>query len=92
MNKQTVAFILIALACAILGYWAATGANVITETERQVEVVDELFGTTTTEWVDDYQPGLDIFGPVALVLFIAALFLFWKGRNEKRRTPELQNS
>ena len=71
MNKQTIAFILIALACAILGYWAATGANVITETERQVEVVDELFGTTTTEWVDDYQPGLDIFGPVALVLYLS---------------------
>ena len=92
MNKQTIAFILIGLACAILGYWAATGANVITETERQVEVVDELFGTTTTEWVEDYQPGLDVFGPVALILFIIATFLLWKGRRERVRTPELQNT
>ena len=79
-NTTIVGWVLIGLACALLGYWAATGANVITETEKQVEVTDELFGTTTTEWVDEYQPGLDLFGPVALILIAGAGFLFWRGR------------
>ena len=86
--KKTIALVLVLLAFAALGYWYAEGAHIYTKTERQVEVKDELFGTTTTEWEKDFQPGLEYTGPLAGLMLATAAFLFWRARKEERTKEE----
>jgi hypothetical protein len=85
MTKKTLAMILVALAAGVLVYWAASGGHVFTQTKVQEEVKDELFGTTSVVWKDQFRPGLDYAGPAAGGLLAIAGFLFWRSRREGRR-------
>jgi hypothetical protein len=84
MNKRTVAIILVVAALGLLGYWYSQGHHAFTQTKVMVEEKDELFGTTTQKWVDDYRPGLEIIGPVSGVLLVAAGWLAWSASRQKR--------
>ena len=87
MNRKTIAIILVVLAIGLLGYWAFEGGRLFTQEQVQVEVKDEIFGTTSTEWKDDYRPGLlPIIGPVAGALLLLAGGFLWSGR---RRGPDV---
>jgi hypothetical protein len=88
-SKKTIAIILIVLALGLLGYWVGNGTPMFTQTEvmTQVEVKDEIFGTTEIkeEWRDEFRPGLDLIGPTAAVLLLAAGWLFWSASKDRRR-------
>jgi hypothetical protein len=88
-TKKMIAVVLLVLALGILGYWAAEGANIYSQTQVpvEVEVKDEVFGTTTKsiEWRDEYRPGLEVAGPAAGVLLLAAGVLFWSASRDRRR-------
>lgn len=85
MNLKTVAFILIALALALIVYWAATGAETYTLQQVPIKTVDSLFGTESVAWKDEYRPGLvDRIGPVAGALLVISAVLFWLAARRKR--------
>lgn len=83
--KKRLAVILLILELAVVGYWLARGAHVWTKTQVQVEVKDELFGTTTTEWKEEFHPGLEYVAPISAVLLIGAAVLFWLARREEKK-------
>jgi hypothetical protein len=84
MNKKMVAIILAVLAVGVVIYWAAAGASLWTQTKVAVQVKDELFGTTSTEWRDQFVPGLEYVGPIVGVLLIGSVALFWLDRRQRR--------
>ncbi len=85
MNKRVVGSVLLLLALGVMIYWVANGAYIWTLTQVQVPVTDELFGTTSMEWKDEFRPGLlPVLGPVAGVLLVAAIFFFVKAEKPKK--------
>jgi len=82
--KKNLAIVLVVLTLGVVGYWLASGAHVWTKTEVPVQVEDELFGTTTTEWKKEFHPGLEYVGPISAVLLIGAGILFWMSRRDVR--------
>jgi hypothetical protein len=100
-TKKITAVVLLVLALGILGYWAANGRKMYTQTKvmKEVEVKDEVFGTTTTtqEWHDEFQLGLiptpslesplDMVSaaPIAGLLILAGGILLWSAARERRR-------
>jgi hypothetical protein len=81
MNRKTIAIILAVLAIGLVGYWVAAGGLLFTQEKVAVEVKDELFGTTSTEWKEDYRPGLlPIIGPAAGALLLLSAGLLWSSR------------
>lgn len=77
--KQRIALLLFVIAAGLLGWWIATGHHPWTTTRHLVSVpaTDPLFGTTvmTRTWVNQFTPGLDMIGPIALVLAGIGVFL-----------------
>ena len=81
MNRKTIAIILAVLAIGLIGYWFSQGGLLVTQEQVEVEVKDELFGTVSKEWKDDFRPGLlPIIGPAAGALLLLAGGLLWSGR------------
>jgi len=84
MTKKTFGAILIVLALGIMIYWWASGASLWTLTKVPMTVRDELFGTESIEWHDEYRPGLLPFiGPISFVLVVVGL---WLNVRRARRT------
>ena len=89
MNRKTLAIILTLLAIGLLGYWAVSGAEIYTLQQVAVKTVDPLFGTESTEWKDEFRPGLvDMIGPAAGALLAIAAFLFWSAARKRRRDAD----
>ena len=90
MAKKTIAYVMILMALGVGIYWYASGANIYTLTSIQVEVTDELFGTTETQWEDAYRPGLDVAGPTMGGLILVASLLLWLARRNGRSVEPQQ--
>ncbi len=91
MNTQkTIGLVCLVLALGVIGYWLASGAHAFTQTKVavQTQVSDDVFGdtTTTTEWRDEFRPGIEYAGPTAAVLLIAAGGLMWSASRKRRST------
>jgi hypothetical protein len=84
MSTKAVAILLLAVAAGLLGWWLAAGAHIFTMTSRLVQVKDEVFGTTVGHWEKAYTPGLEIFGPVVVVLFAIGAWLLIKDKRARR--------
>jgi len=84
MNTKQKRIILAALLAMLVPAltWLITGAEIFTKTERPVEVVDELFCTTTIEWQSTFVLGLDIALPVVLALSVLGAILVFLFRNK----------
>lgn len=87
--KKKLAGVLILLELGIVGYWLASGAHVWTTTEVPVQVEDELFGSTTTEWKKEFHPGLEYVGPLSLGLLVGATLLVWRARKEEEKEGQV---
>ena len=84
MNRKIVALILILAAVGLLGYWAAAGASLWGQEKVAVEVKDELFGTVSTEWKEEYRPALlPIIGPAAGALLLIGGGLLLSARKKQ---------
>jgi hypothetical protein len=100
-TKKIVAIVLLVLALGVLGYWAAIGSHMYTQTQVQVQVEekDEIFGTTVTreEWHDQFQLGLIptpslesplemvSAAPIAGLLILVGGILLWSASRDRRR-------
>lgn len=84
MNKKTSGIILILLALGLIVYWVIDGTHIYTVEQVQVETVDSLFGQTSTEWKDEFHPGLVpwIASASGLLLLLGG-WLMWGGRSPK---------
>jgi hypothetical protein len=88
MNKRTLAVIAFILALGLIGYWLIDGGRIYGVEQVQVEKVDELFGTVTTEWKDEPHVGLlPVIGPAAGVLLLLGIWLFATGGKRSGRVP-----
>jgi len=74
-----VAFVLVV---GIGAKWVADGAQVFSKDKQQIVVVDEMFGTESTEWKDGFWLGLDMAGPAMGVLIAVGVFGLY--RNTKQ--------
>jgi hypothetical protein len=83
-GKQTFGTILLTLALVLAVWWVAEGANIFTATESQVEEKDELFGTSTIRWEADFEPGLELVGPIAGVLLLGGFWLLYSAKRDER--------
>jgi hypothetical protein len=83
-TKQIIAVVLFAIASCLLGWWAVSGHQMWTTTQKMVEVKDELFGTVTQTWVKEFTPGLEYIGPVAGVLIVAGIWMLWSLKKQGR--------
>ncbi|MGA1195835.1 MAG: hypothetical protein ACO36I_04955 [Candidatus Latescibacterota bacterium] len=63
--------------------WVSDGAQVFSKDKQQVVVVDEMFGTESTEWQDGFWLGLDIAGPVTGVLIAVGVLGLYKTQKAK---------
>jgi len=80
-QKRIIALLAFAGALGFLIWWAASGLHIFTTTEHLVMVKDELFGTMTQKWVQGFEPGLDMLGPIAGVLaVVGGVFLVLSNR------------
>lgn len=87
MNKRTSGIIFILLALGLIVYWVIDGAHIYTVEQVPVETVDELFGQTSTEWKDEYHPGLiPWIGAVSGLFLVLGGWLLWSGRRPKDNT------
>jgi hypothetical protein len=86
MNRRTLAVVLVLIAAGLVGYWAVKGGTLFTQEQVAVKTVDPLFGTESVTWKDEYHPGLldTALGPVAGVLLVAAIGLFWSASRGRR--------
>ena len=85
MNKKMIALVLALLAVGLLVYWKTADGYLWTQDQVEVKVKDEIFGTESSEWKDEYHPGiLPIIGPAAGALLLLAGGLLWSAR----RRPE----
>gem|GEM_PF-5972638 len=83
--KRTIAIILMLLGAGLLIYWLVDGGRIYGVEKVQVETVDPLFNTTSTEWVEEHHVGLlPYLAPVVGVLFVAAVGLLWSGRRASK--------
>ena len=94
MNRKTLAYVLIAIAIGVFGYWLATGREyyTLTQVEEQVVDADNPFAdpnnpVTESVWRDEFRPGLlDLVGPVAGGLLLISGILLWSDARRRRRT------
>ncbi|HET6513282.1 MAG TPA: hypothetical protein VFH43_13900 [Candidatus Kapabacteria bacterium] len=84
MNKKTIATAFFAIALGLIIWWAAEGAAFFTSSEQQIKVKDELFGTETTKWEENFTPGLELVGPLFGVFMIGGLWLMYSAKKEQR--------
>ncbi len=84
MIWKTVSIVAAALILVVSCWWYADGAQIFTKTARQVAVRDDLFGTESVQWEQDFQLGLDIAAPSALVLAAIGAFSLFKARRTKQ--------
>lgn len=54
--------------------WVTDGAQIFSKDKQQVVVIDEMFGTESTEWKSGFWLGLDIAGPAIGVLGAVGIF------------------
>lgn len=83
-KKKALGTALMVLAAISILYWIIEGANIFTATERQVEEKDELFGTSTMKWEKDFEPGLELMGPIAGAFFIGGLWFMYSSKRDAR--------
>ena len=62
--------------------WVADGAQVFSKDKQQVVVVDEMFGTESTEWEEGFWLGLDIAGPMMGVLVVVGVLGVYKNKKQ----------
>lgn len=62
--------------------WVSDGKQVFSKDKQQVVVVDEMFGTESTEWKKGFWLGLDIAGPVAGVLVGVGIFGLYRSKKQ----------
>lgn len=93
MNKRILAVIAFIFAVGLIGYWIIDGGRIYGVDQVPVQKVDELFGTTTTEWKDESHVGLlPVIGPAAVILVALGLWLLWKGRNRPEPIGETHSN
>ena len=83
-TRKQIGLVLAALAVGILIYWASSSGKIFTMTKIPIEVKDELFGTTSIEWKQGFQLGLEYAASVAILLFASAFFFWRSGRKTVR--------
>ncbi len=81
MKSSKAGLALFGTAIAVSIYWVIAGASIWTMTKIPVEVKDELFGTTSTEWHSGFRPGLELMVPIVLLLIGLGI---WLMRRQKR--------
>jgi hypothetical protein len=69
--------------------WVVDGTQVFSKDKQQVVVVDEMFGTESTEWKEGFWLGLDIAGPMVGVLIAAGVFGMYRNRKQNEVTGEM---
>jgi hypothetical protein len=84
-SKQLFAIILFIIAAGLLAWWIAMGHHPFTTTKQMVPVTDPLFGTVTQTWVDKFTPGLEMIGPVVLVLVGIGAWMLFASRKRIQR-------
>ena len=62
--------------------WVMDGAQVFSKDKEQVVVVDEMFGTESTEWKEGFWLGLDIAGPVMGVLVAVGVWGLYRAKKQ----------
>jgi hypothetical protein len=62
--------------------WVTDGAHVFSKDKQQVVVVDEMFGTESTEWKEGFWLGVDVAGPVAGVLIVVGIFGLYRTKKQ----------
>lgn len=80
---KPISIISFVLVLGIGGKWIADGAQIFSKDKQQVVVVDEMFGTESTEWKDGFWLGLDIAGPTMVVLLAVGVLGLYKSRQLK---------
>lgn len=74
-----VAFVLVV---GIGAKWVADGAQVFSKDKQQIVVVDEMFGTESTEWKEGFWLGLDMAGPAMGVLIAVGVFGLYRNKKQ----------
>jgi len=83
-KKQKISiYTALALIAIVFLIWLLSGAEIFTKTQVLVEVEDELFNTTYSEWRDKFIPGLDLALIVSAVISVITLMLFFLFKNKK---------
>lgn len=80
---KSISIIAFILVVAVGVKWIADGTQVFSKDKQQVVVVDEMFGTESTEWKDGFWLGLDVAGPVMGVLIGVGVFGLYRGKQTK---------
>lgn len=75
---KAIGIIAFVLVIGVGAKWMADGMQVFSKDKQQVVVVDEMFGTESTEWEKGFWLGLDIAGPVMGVLVGVGILGFYK--------------
>jgi hypothetical protein len=84
MNKKRIATIFFAIALGLIVWWAAEGAAFFTSSEQQIKEKDELFGTETVRWKENFTPGLELIGPLFGVFLIGGLWMMYSAKKDER--------
>ncbi len=86
--KQLLAIVFFAVAAGLLIWWIAAGHHPFTTTQTMISVpaTDPLFGTTvmTRKWVNQFTPGLEMIGPVSVVLIGLGSWLLVLSNRKKK--------
>lgn len=87
--KRTAAIVCLVLGALVLGWWAASGASLWTQTEvKEVTKVKDDFGDEVEKvtWHKKFVPGaLDLAVPVDAALTVAAAVLLILDKKERQR-------
>ena len=62
--------------------WVSDGSQVFTKDKVQVVVRDEMFGTESTEWKEEFLMGLDLAGPAGGALLALGAFGWYRSRKK----------
>ncbi len=73
----------VALIAVMFLIWILSGSEIFTKTQVLVEIEDELFNTTYSEWQDKFIPGLDLTLIVSAVISVITLILVYIFKNKK---------